>query len=153
MGLAATTWVSMGAQVPAFSLNHHLDPSQGRQKGFQKSVILDILQVSLNSHIQRENSQILTSKGPWGGGGGATGGTRSSDLGPQPWVRGSMYKKRVALDLGPNPHTAPRIRKEVLTPDPPPTPPAPPAPQKGVPGYGGLKGSKTKNSLGDHFLS
>ena len=49
-----------------------------------------------------------------------------------------MYKKKVARDLGPNPHTAPRIRKEVLT------PPRHP-PQKGVPGYGGLKGSETKN--------
>ena len=60
-----------------------------------------------------------------------------------------MYKKKVARDLGPNLHTAPRIRKEVLTPPPD----TPPPPQKGVPGYGGLKGSKTKNSLGDHFLS
>ena len=34
-----------------------------------------------------------------------------------------------------------------------PHPPTPPHPKKGVPGYGGLKGSKTKNSLGDHFLS
>ena len=65
-----------------------------------------------------------------------------------------MYKKKVARDLGPNLHTAPRIRKEVLTPPPPDTPPPPPQTrQKGVPGYGGLKGSKTKNSLGDHFLS
>ena len=64
-----------------------------------------------------------------------------------------MYKKKVAPDLGLNPHTAPRIRKDVLTP-PPDTPThTPPPPQKGVPGYGGLKGSKTKNSLGDHFLS
>ena len=31
--------------------------------------------------------------------------------------------------------------------------PTPTPPQQGVPGYGGLKGSKTKNSLGDHFLS
>ena len=57
-----------------------------------------------------------------------------------------MYEKKVARDLGPNPHTAPRIRKEVLTPPPPPTPP-----QKGVPGYGGLKGSKTKNHWGIIF--
>ena len=54
-----------------------------------------------------------------------------------------MYKKKVAPDLGPNPHIAAAIRKAVLT----------PPPQKGVPGYGGLQGSKTKNSLGDHFLS
>ena len=74
-----------------------------------------------------------------------------------------MYKKKVAPDLSPNPHTAPRIRKEVLTPLPPtdtpthpPKEPTPPPPQKGVPrcgGGGGVRGSKTKNSLGDHFLS
>ena len=29
MGLAATTWVPMGAQVPILSLNHHPNPSQG----------------------------------------------------------------------------------------------------------------------------
>ena len=57
-----------------------------------------------------------------------------------------MYKKKIAWDLGPNPHTAARIRKEVLT---PPRPPPPPSPEKEVPGYGGLQGSKTKNSLGD----
>ena len=49
MGLAATTWVPMGAKVPILSLNHHPNPSQGRQEGFQKSRILEILQVSLNS--------------------------------------------------------------------------------------------------------
>ena len=59
-----------------------------------------------------------------------------------------MYKKKVAPDLGPNPHTAPRIRKEVLTPPPPDTPPTHhPPPQKGVPGYGGVGGSKSKNSI------
>ena len=133
MGLAATTWVPMGAQVPVLSLNHHPNPSQGRPEGFRKSRILEILRVSLNSLIQRENSLVLTSKGPQGG---ATGGTQSSDLRPPPWVRGSMYKKKVAPDLGPNPHTAPRIRKEVL--DPPRHPPPPPKKgKKGYPGTGG----------------
>ena len=56
MGLAATTWVPMGAQVPILSLNHHPNPSQGRKKGFRKSRILEILQVSLNILIQREKS-------------------------------------------------------------------------------------------------
>ena len=55
MGLAATTWVPMGAQVHTLSLNHHPNPSQGRQKGFRKNRILEILQVSLNSLIRREN--------------------------------------------------------------------------------------------------
>ena len=64
MSLAATMRVTMGAQVPVLSLNHHPNPSQGRQKGFRKSPISEILQVSLNSLIQRENGQVLTSKGP-----------------------------------------------------------------------------------------
>ena len=53
-----------------------------------------------------------------------------------------MYKKKVARDLGPNPHTAPRIRKEVLTPPPPPPTPPPPhphPPKKGYPATGGQK--------------
>ena len=36
IGLAATTWVPLGAQVPVLSPNHHPNPSQGRQKGFGK---------------------------------------------------------------------------------------------------------------------
>ena len=55
MGLAATAWVPLGAQVPVLSLDHHPHPFQGRQKGFRESRILEILQVSLNSLIQREN--------------------------------------------------------------------------------------------------
>ena len=69
---------------------------------------------------------------PYGGGGGDWG---YLELGPgtPPWVRGSIYKKKVQ-DPGPNTHTAATIRKEVLT---PPTPP-----QKGVPrcGGGGVQG-------------
>ena len=49
MGLAATTLVVMGAQVPILSLNPHPNPAQGRQKGFGKRHISEILQVSLNS--------------------------------------------------------------------------------------------------------
>ena len=56
-----------------------------------------------------------------------------------------MYKKKVAPDLGPNPHTAPRIRKEVLT-LPPDTPP-----QKGYPGTGGQRGQKRKIHWGIIF--
>ena len=36
MGLAATMWAPMGAQVPVLSPNDHPNPSQGRQKGFEK---------------------------------------------------------------------------------------------------------------------
>ena len=48
------------------------------------------------------------------GEGGATGGTWSWDPGPPPWVRGSIYKKKVLRDPGPNTHTTATIRKEVL---------------------------------------
>ena len=47
-----------------------------------------------------------------------------------------MYKKKVAPDLGPIPHTAATIRKVVLTP-PPDTPPPTHPPKKGYPGTGG----------------
>ena len=42
------------------------------------------------------------------------------DLGPgtPPWVRGSIYKKKILQDLGSNSHTAATVRKEVLTPPP-----------------------------------
>ena len=66
MGLAATMWVPMGAQVPVLSLNHHPNASKGRQKGFRKSRISEISQVSLNSLIQRENGPHQ--QGPIGGG-------------------------------------------------------------------------------------
>ena len=39
----------MGAQVPVLSLNDHPNPSQGREKGFEKVRILKILWVSLQS--------------------------------------------------------------------------------------------------------
>ena len=53
---------------------------------------------------------------------GLTGGTWSWDPGPPPWVRGSIYKKKVLQDPGPNTHTAATIHKEVLPPPPPPPP-------------------------------
>ena len=49
MGLAATTWAPMGAQVPVLSPNDHPKPSQGRQNGFGKSQILKNSQVPLNN--------------------------------------------------------------------------------------------------------
>ena len=36
MGLAATTWVPMGAEVPLLSPNDHPNPSQGLHTGFGK---------------------------------------------------------------------------------------------------------------------
>ena len=37
-GLAATTWVPMGAQVPTLSPNDQPNPSQGQTEGFRKKV-------------------------------------------------------------------------------------------------------------------
>ena len=64
-----------------------------------------------------------------------------------------MYKKRVAADLGPNPHTAPRLRKEVLNPPPPPTPPPTPTPtpQKRGTRVRGAKGVQNKKFIGGSF--
>ena len=61
-----------------------------------------------------------------------------------PWVWGSIYKKKVVQDPGPNPHTAAAIRKEML--------PPPPPQKEGYLGRG-VRGSKSENSSGDHFLS
>ena len=62
-----------------------------------------------------------------------------------------MYKKKVAPDLGPNPHRAPRIRKEVLTPPPqhPPTHTANP-PKRGTQ-VRGAKGFKNEKFVGGSF--
>ena len=77
------------------------------------------------------------------GGGGVTGGTRSSDPGPPPLVWRSIYKKKFLHDPGPNPHTAAAIRKEVLT---------PPKKRRTQVGGGGGRGVKIKN-FNDFFKS
>ena len=38
MGLVATTWVPMGAQVPVLSPNDQPNASQGRKKGYEKNL-------------------------------------------------------------------------------------------------------------------
>ena len=62
MGLAATMWVPVGAQVPVLSLNHHPNPSQGRQKGFQKRRNSIAFGKSTSQRIYREQ---LTPKIGW----------------------------------------------------------------------------------------
>ena len=81
------------------------------------------------------------------------GPTGNLELGPgtRHGLGGSIYKKKVLQDPGPNTHTAATIRKEVLT---PPTPPPPPPPKRGTQVQGGgVRGSKSKTSLGDPFWS
>ena len=75
-----------------------------------------------------------------------TQGTWSWDPGPPPWVRGSIYKKKVLQDPGPNTHTAATIRKEVLTPPHP-----PPPKKKGTPVRGGT-GAEIQKIIGGSFL-
>ena len=57
----ATTWVPMGAQVPVLSLNHHPNPSQGRQKSFGKGRIFENL-----AGVTKQPTQRLF-QGFWGG--------------------------------------------------------------------------------------
>ena len=92
MGLAATMWVPVGAQVPALSLNHHPNPSQGRQKGFQKSRISEILQVSLNS---LHNGNF----GAFGGG----HGSGYMGLAATTWVPMGAQVPALSLNHHPNP--------------------------------------------------
>ena len=66
---------------------------------------------------------------------GGGGGLGYLELGPgtPPWVRGSIYKKKILQDPGLNPHTT-AIRKEVFTPPHP----------KAVLGYRGGGGQNGK---------
>ena len=67
------------------------------------------------------------------------GGNRENlemGAGTPPSVRGSIYKKKVVLDLGPDRRMVAGIRKEVLT---PPTPPPFPPPKRAYPAQGGRR--------------
>ena len=85
-------WVPMGAQVPVFLPNDHPNPSQGQCKGFMKN------RISKNLHVPLNNlSSVKTAKFPLARGhmGGADCGYL--ELGPvtPPWVRESIYKKKL----------------------------------------------------------
>ena len=56
--------------------------------------------------------------------GGADWGHLEMGPGTQPWVRGSIYKKKNLQQPGTNMHTVATIHKEILTPPQPPPPPA-----------------------------
>ena len=106
-----------------------------------KNRISKNLHVPLNSLSSVKTAKSSLARGQYGG--GVTGGTWSWDPGPPPWVRGSIYKKKVLQDPGPNTHTAATIHKEVLPPHPP--------PQKGTPARGGT-GVKIQKIIGGSFL-
>ena len=59
MGLAATTWVPMGAQVSIISPNDHLNPSS-----FGKSRILNIFQVLVKKSLTTAILGLLGGGGP-----------------------------------------------------------------------------------------
>ena len=89
-----------------------------------------------------------------GGGGGGRGDWGYLKLGPETpaWVRGSIYKKKVLQDPGPNTHTAATICKEVLTPHH--HPHHHHHPKKGYPsaGGGGGTGIKIQKNIGGSFF-
>ena len=79
-----------------------------------------------------------------------TGGTWSWDPGPPPWVRGSIYKKKVLQDPGPKyTHSGHNTQRSFDPPQPPPPPPTPP--KKGYPGAGGYGVKIQKNHWGIIF--
>ena len=140
MGLAATTWVPMGAQVPVLSLNHHSNPSQGRQKGFQKSRILEILQVSLNSLLQRVNGEVLTSKDAWGGGGGDRGYLEFGPGTPAMGYGVHVQEKSCSRPGSKSTHSTQNTQ----------TPPTPTPPKRGT-RVRGDKGVKNEKFIGGSF--
>ena len=103
--------------------------------------------ISKNLHMPLNSlSSVKTAKSSLARGhiGGGDWGYLELGPGTPPWVRGSIYKKKVLQDPGPKTHTAATIHKEV---SPPPTPP-----QKRVPRCGGVRGSKSKKIIGGSFL-
>ena len=108
-----------------------------------KNRISKNLHVPLNSLSSVKTAKSSLARGHIGG--GVTGCNWSWDRGPPQWVRGSIYKKKVLQDPGPNTHTAATIHKEVL--------PPPPHPKKGYPGAGGGgTGVKIQKIIGGSFL-
>ena len=59
-----------------------------------KTLISENFHVPLNSLYSVKTAESSLPRGHIGGG-GATGGTWSWDPGPPPWVRGSIYKKKI----------------------------------------------------------
>ena len=103
--------------------------------------------VPLNSLSNVKTAESSLPRGHMGGGGGRLGVPGVGTRYPPPWVRGSIYKKKVLHDPGPNTHTAATIRKEVLT---PPIPPPPHPSKKGYPSAGG--GGGVRGIMGGSFL-
>ena len=76
-------------QDPVLSLNHHLNASQGQRKGFGKNGIWKKLQVPLNSLTSVRTARSSPARGLMG-----RANRGCPDLGPPPWVMGSIYKNQ-----------------------------------------------------------
>ena len=72
---------------------------RGNGKVFMKTRISKNLHVPLNSLSSVKMAKSSSARGHMGG---ADWGIWSWDPGPPPWVRGSIYKKNVLQDPGPN---------------------------------------------------
>ena len=145
-GLAATAWGSMGAQVPVLSPNDHPNPSQGQRKGFMKNPISKNFHVPLNSQSSVKTAKSSLARGHKGGKRlGVPGvGTRDPSHGlGGPYTRKKFFRTQVQI------HTQrPQYAKKFAPPPPHPIPP-----KRGVPRCGGVRVSKSKKSLGNHFWS
>ena len=111
-------WRQPGLKVPRHSFGHMGLLLRGRGGGRETSVrvVWSLTEILSGSH-PLSCTHCCMEKGAGGGGGGKwldqskgpyggpTGGTWSWDPGPPPWVRGSIYKKKVLQDPGPNTHT------------------------------------------------
>ena len=86
MGLAATTWVPMGAHARVLPPNDHPNPSQGRQKGLGKSRMFENFQPMQASLKMAKSSTAMACM---------RGGIRSLDPRPPLLVRGPSTRKRL----------------------------------------------------------
>ena len=87
MGLAANTWVPMGAQVSVLSPNDHPNPSQGQHKGFGKNPIFENFEAAHASLKIVKSSPAKAHRGD--GGGDPQFGPKTPAIG-----EGSMYKEK-----------------------------------------------------------
>ena len=94
IGLAATTWVPMGAQVPVSSPTDHPNPFKGQRKGLMKNRIFKKISRGTERPIECENVSPHWQGDIWGGGGGRLGlpgvGTRD----PRHGLGGSYTRKK-----------------------------------------------------------
>ena len=104
IGLAASTWVPMGAQVPILSPNDHPNPSHGQRKGFHEKSNFEKLSRATKQPTKRENSRVLTGKGPYVG--GRLGVPRVETRDPRHGLGGPYTRKTFSSSRSKYTHTA-----------------------------------------------